>query len=94
MKVCGADYVFFSSPELTSGESYTPCSGSDSIADDAAQTGSASFGGPGGGKQPDGLQPGGGRLPVSPGGTTGSQHPTPPDGSGLPEQPPDAAPSR
>lgn len=92
--LCGADYVFFSSPELASGESYTLCSGSDSIADGDAQTGSTSFGGPGGGKQPDGQQPGGGRQPVSPGGSVGSQPPTPPDDSGSPGQPPDAAPRR
>ena len=73
-----ASFVFFSSPDLSDGESYTLSSG-ETQAESAAQTGTVSIGmgsmgGPGG-RRPDGTPPSGGM---------GGQKP---DGSAPPEKP-------
>lgn len=57
-----ASYIFFSSPSLTSGTSYTLYADSTSVSTAAAQTGSSTSGGMNGGQQPgNGRQPGGGQ---------------------------------
>ena len=57
--LCNASYIFFSSPSLASGTSYTLYSGSNSIATASAQSGSSQSGGmqPGNGQQPGATQP-------------------------------------
>ena len=80
--LCNAGFVFFSSPALTDGTTYTLTGGSSTLTADA-QTGSISsgmggMGGPGG-QMPDGQFPGGnGQRPSMPG---NEQSPTAP-GSG------------
>ncbi len=70
---CEAVYVFFSSAELSSDASYSLYAGSDSAGSAAAQTGTSTTGGMGGGD----MQHGGGQAPDGSGG--GMQ---PPDGQG------------
>ena len=79
--LCNASYIFFSSPSLTSGTSYTLCSGSTSVAAATAQTGSSQSGGMGGGmqlgnnQQPGASQPQPGQTanpPQSPNAVTGT----------------------
>ena len=57
--LCNASYIFFSSPSLTSGTSYTLYSGSTSVSTATAQTGSSQSGGmqPGSNQQPGATQP-------------------------------------
>ncbi len=57
--LCSASYIFFSSPSLTSGTSYTLYAGSTSVSTAAAQTGSSQSGGmqPGSDQQPGAAQP-------------------------------------
>ena len=68
---CNASYIFFSSPSLTSGTSYTLYSDSTSVAAATAQTGSSQSGGmqPGNGQQPGNNQQPGSNQP-QPGQTT------------------------
>ena len=70
---CNASYIFFSSPSLTSGTSYTLYSGSTSVSTATAQTGSSQSGGmqPGNGQQPGNNQQPGATQP-QPGQSAGS----------------------
>ena len=70
-----ASFVFFSSPDLSDGESYTLTSG-ETQTDSAAQTGTVSIGmsGPGG-QKPDGTPPSGGFGDQKPEGSTPPEKP-------------------
>lgn len=85
--VCGTNFVFFSSPDLTDGESYSLTSGGSELATADAQTGEATTGmsgGPGDGQTPpDGQAPGNGTAPAD--GQTPPDGMTPPDGQTPPE---------
>ncbi len=89
--VCNAGYLFFSSDELTSGDSYSLYSGSASVSTATAQTGTATGGFPGG--MGGGQQPGsanGQTPPTRPDGESGTAAPddmTPPDGQTPPARP-------
>ena len=63
--LCNASYIFFSSPSLASGTSYTLYSGSTSVSTATAQTGSSQSGGmqPGNGQQPGNNQQPGSNQP-------------------------------
>ena len=88
--VCDAQFVFFSSPDLTAEESYALAADGSQLASAAAQTGTVSSfsgGGPGGmgGQMPGGQRPGGqqpdGDPPELPDGQTpGGDPPEMPDG--------------
>ena len=68
--LCSASYIFFSSPSLTSGTSYTLYADSTSVSTAAAQTGSSTSGGmnggqqPGNGRSPEAVSPNRGRTPT------------------------------
>lgn len=90
--VCDANYLFFSSPDLTDEENYTLTYSGSATAQ--AQTGTVSDGMPGGpdGEQPpqDGQMPGSGQTP--PEGQAPGDGQTPPDGQAPGKgQPPQAA---
>ena len=76
--VCNTTYIFFSSPKLTSGSSYTLYAGSTSAATASAQTGTSSSGGMSGSPQPGN---GGSQPPAAPGASGSQQPPAAPDGS-------------
>lgn len=85
-----ASFVFFSSPDLSDGESYTLTSG-ETQAESAAQTGvvsigMGSMGGPGG-QRPDGTPPSGGMGGQKPDGST---PPEKPEGENTPNNDSDA----
>ena len=85
-----ASFVFFSSPDLSDGESYTLSSG-ETQAESAAQTGTVSIGmgsmgGPGG-QRPDGTPPSGGGGGQKPDGST---PPEKPEGENIPNNDSDA----
>lgn len=85
-----ASFVFFSSPDLSDGESYTLISG-ETQAESAAQTGvvsigMGSMGGPGG-QRPDGTPPSGGMGGQKPDGST---PPEKPEGENTPNNDSDA----
>lgn len=85
-----ASFVFFSSPDLSEGESYTLISG-ETQAESAAQTGTVSIGmgsmgGPGG-QRPDGTPPSGGGGGQKPDGST---PPEKPEGENIPNNDSDA----
>ena len=85
-----ASFVFFSSPDLSDGESYTLTSGETQM-DSAAQTGTVrigmgSMGGPGG-QRPDGTPPSGGMGGQKP---EGSTPPEKPEGENTPNNGSDA----
>lgn len=85
-----ASFVFFSSPDLSDGESYTLSSG-ETQAESAAQTGTVSIGmgsmgGPGG-RRPDGTPPSGGMGGQKP---DGSAPPEKPEGENTPHNGSDA----
>ncbi len=93
--VCGTNFVFFSSPELTDEAAYTLTANSSEIAAADAQTGEATTGmsgGPGGGQAPgNGPAPADGQTPPdAPDGTTPPDGQTPPDNGQAPAggQPP------
>lgn len=85
-----ASFVFFSSPDLSEGESYTLTSG-ETQTESAAQTGTVSIGmgtmsGPGG-QRPDGTPPSGGMGGQKPDGST---PPEKPEGENTPNNDSDA----
>lgn len=75
--VCNTNYLFFSSPSLTSGTSYTLNASGSSVGTATASTDTITGGGPGG---MNGGQPGSGSNMQPP--QDGQQPPTPPDWSG------------
>ena len=93
--VCGTNFVFFSSPELTDEATYILTANSSEIATADAQTGEATTGisgGPGGGQAPgNGPAPADGQTPpAAPDGATPPDGQTPPDNGQAPAggQPP------
>ena len=83
--VCGTNFVFFSSPELTAEDTYTLTSGGTETATAEAETGEATTGMSGG---PGGNAPGNGPVPAD--GQTPPEGMTPPENGQAPEsgQPP------
>ena len=75
---CNTNYLFFSSPDLTSGTSYTLNASGSSVGTATASTDTITGGGPGG---MNGGQPGNGGNMQPPDQTNGQQPPTPPDWS-------------
>ena len=77
---CDVRFVFFSSPALTEGESYTLLSGEDSVTAAEAQSGMVSTGMGGMGGFPGGQRPDDGQQPGEPPEGFDGKMPTPPDG--------------
>ena len=77
---CDVRFVFFSSPALTEGESYTLLSGEDSVTAAEAQSGTVSTGMGGMGGFPGGQRPDDGQQPGEPPEGFDGEMPTPPDG--------------
>ena len=90
--VCSTNFVFFSSPELTDGATYTLTADSSEVAAADAQTGEAAAGmsgGPGGGQAPgNGPAPADGQTPPeAPEGTTPPDNGQAPAGGQPPQKP-------